>query len=351
MTDQPFISDFSEIHKIGIFRALYLGDMLCIVPAVRAVRKAFPSAHISLIGLPWQKEFVKRFPEYFDHFIEFPGWPGLPEQDAQADAIILFLKRMRAEHFDLVFQMHGNGFITNTLCSLWNARNVCGLTSVSQPIPDEGLFPISEDDDDHEILRFLKLTEALGLPSHGSELEFNFIGEELSNFRNMQTSLSLQSGKYVCIHAGARDERRRWSIDHFALVANHLCQLGHQVVLTGSVQEKELLLSLEKKIDYPVINIIQHFGDVGLGELAAFIKHSRMLISNDTGVSHIASALKVPSVIIFSPFSHVGRWAPLDTDRHLIILAEKSNHPEYVLGRTLDHLEKYAPMVTGSFQQ
>jgi ADP-heptose:LPS heptosyltransferase len=350
MMNKPFISDFSEVHKIAIFRALYLGDMLCIIPAVRAVRESFPTATITLIGLPWQKEFVKRFSKYFDHFVDFPGWPGLPEQDAQADQIILFLKRMRAEHFDLVLQMHGNGFITNTLCSLWNAKNVCGLTSVTQPVLDDGLFPISEDDD-HEVLRFLKLTDALGLPSRSSELEFKFMDDELRNFKKMQNSLSLQSGKYICIHAGARDERRRWPVDNFALIANHLCQLGHQVVLTGSMQEKELLLSLQRKINYGVINIIQHFGDVGLGELAAFIRHSRMLISNDTGVSHIASALKVPSVIIFSPHSNVGRWAPLDQDRHLIIHAEKNNDPEQVLYRILDHLEKYVPVVTGSFQQ
>lgn len=65
--------------RIAIFRALYLGDMLCSIPAVRAIRTAYPDAEIHLIGLPWQRDFVSPFDGYFNHFIEFPGWPDLPE--------------------------------------------------------------------------------------------------------------------------------------------------------------------------------------------------------------------------------------------------------------------------------
>jgi ADP-heptose:LPS heptosyltransferase len=341
MVNNSFISDRSEIKKIAVFRALYLGDMLCIIPAVRAVREALPSATIILVGLGWQDQFVKRFSRYFDDFIDFPGWQGLPEQEVNERAANDFVKRMRSEQFDLVLQMHGNGFITNDLCAMWNPKYLCGLRSKYQPVPEKGLFPISEDDD-HEVTRFLKISNALGFTTCGTELEFNITQEEFLNFKNMQGALSLKTGSYICVHAGARDVKRRWPVDNFAFVANHLARLGHRIVLTGSIQEKELLESLQKRISYPVVNIVEYYGNVGLGELACFIRHANLLISNDTGVSHIAAALKIPSVIIFSSYSNIGRWAPLDQHRHLAIPPEKSNDPEYVLNLIQDQLVKYS---------
>src|SRR5258705_13888678 len=105
-------------RRVAVFRALQLGDLLCAVPALRAVRTALPESEMVLIGLAWARAFVDRYPAYLDGFREFPGWPGLPEQPPRWDRIPAFLAAMQAERFDLVLQFHGSGVLTNPLVAL-----------------------------------------------------------------------------------------------------------------------------------------------------------------------------------------------------------------------------------------
>lgn len=318
------------ISKIAIFRALHLGDMLCVIPAVRAIRTAFPEAKIVLIGLAWQRDFVQRFSKYFNEFIEFPGWPGLPEQEPDVEKIINFLWYIRKEKFDLIFQMQGNGDITNSMCMLWGGDKVCGLRTEKGYAPDPDLFPVSEDGD-HEVLRFLKLPAVLGLPHTGDHLEFPLEPKEIESSRRLLLEAGFAPKDYVCLHPGARDKRRRWPVEKFALVASRLAASGHALVLTGSEAERDVLRALEYSVSTPVLNIVERFGHLSAGELAAVLFHSRMLVSNDTGVSHLAAALQLPSVILFSPYSDINRWRPLDIDKHIAIPWQRAEDITYVM--------------------
>jgi ADP-heptose:LPS heptosyltransferase len=133
------------------------------------------------------------------------------------------------------------------------------------------------------------------------------------------------------MHPGARDLRRRWPAENFAYVGSRLLAEGYTVVLTGSEEERSLLQEVKDHMQYPVIDIIEKLGNVSLGELAAIIGHSALLVSNDTGVSHVAAALRVPSLIIFSTYSNFSRWAPLDRVLHRTLPADQASHPKNVV--------------------
>ncbi len=75
---------------------------------------------------------------------------------------------------------------------------------------------------------------------------------------------------------------------------------GLTVLLIGSKDESDLLRQINTMLPTPVLNLVERIGHVALGPLAALIKNSRGLVSNDTGVAHMAAALQVPSVVLFS---------------------------------------------------
>lgn len=343
----PIVSDNNHsiygaqknVRKIAVFRALYLGDMLCIIPAVRAISRAYPDADITLIGLPWQRHFVERFRHYFTDFMEFPGWPGLPEQQVDPGKIVQFLQETQRRKFDLVIQMHGDGTIVNGMCMLMGARHVAGLRLPGHYCPDEALFPAFHEKE-HEVLRFLKIAKALRIPAHGTSLEFPVTIQENRNFDKIKSILGIQKGKYICLHPGARDPRRRWSPEKFARVADALAGMGYAIVITGSGEEKDVTAKVASLMDRHGIDLVNQAGHIGIGELAILISHAAALLSNDTGVSHIAAAFETPSVVVFSHYSDPDRWAPLNKDFHTAITAAQSQNHVVVLNAMLHHLEK-----------
>ena len=325
------------LKRIAIFRALGgLGDFLCIVPALRSLRAVFPQAEIVLIGLPGVKPLVKRFNRYVDRLMEFPGYPGLPEQSMPLPQIPVFLQQAQNKRFDLALQLHGSGTITNPLTVLLGARINAGFFIPGQYCPDEIRF-LPYLAQESEVRRYLRLLEFLGIPTQGEELEFPFYEEDKQELIAVHEVCHLTKGEYVCVHPGASTPIRCWQPEGFAAVADAIAQqLGLRVVLTGSKQEVELCQAVAAMMKTPTLSLA---GRTSLGAMAALLNDARLLICNDTGVSHLAAALCVPSVVIFSQ-SDPERWAPLNRDRHRIICPTTGINKEAAIAQALDLLQK-----------
>ncbi|MDP8922396.1 MAG: glycosyltransferase family 9 protein, partial [Chloroflexota bacterium] len=301
-------------RRVAVLRALQLGDLLCAVPALRALRGSLPEAEIVLIGLPWARSFVERFDRYLDRLLELPGYPGLPERPPRIAEIPGFLATAQGEEFDLAVQMHGSGGITNPLTVLLGARVNAGFFVPGDYCPDPARF-LAYPEHAHEVRRHLRLLEFLGVPLRGEGLEFPLHDEDLAALRVVDAARGLRPGEYACIHPGARAPGRRWPPERFAAVADALAARGLVVVLTGSAEEAALTRAVADAMDARPVDLA---GRTSLGALAALLTGARLLVCNDTGVSHVAAALRVPSVVIFTG-SDPNRWAPLDRDLHRVI--------------------------------
>lgn len=226
-------------QKIAILRPLQFGDLMCAVPAFRALRSAFPTADITLIGLPWSVSFVKRFNQYLDHLLEFPGFPGFPEQEPKIREFPRFLAHAQEEHFDLALQMQGSGNLSNSIIGLLGAKQTAGYYIEGSFCPDPQTYmdyPVGES----EIWRHLRLMEFLDIPLQGDNLEFPIYEEDWESFSLLRREFNLYEGEYIVIHPGSRAAERRWEPEKFAAVADAMAEYGFRIVLTGTREEMEI---------------------------------------------------------------------------------------------------------------
>lgn len=321
-----------KIKSIVVFRALQLGDLLCSIPAFRALRKNFPGAHIAIVGLPWQKMLRDRFPNYFDEFIQFPGYPGLPEQPVDTVATSRFLMEMNERKFDVAIQMQGNGSVVNPMVELFGAEITAGFFIEGHYKPDTPYF-MRYPEGISEIHRHLALMHYLGLEDDGDHLEFPITEKDRQDLSSSLPGISRK--KYICVHAGSRGAYRQWPPKYFAEAAERCTEKGYDIVLTGTSDELSIVNEVAAHMHHkPVIAA----GKTSLGAMAALLKNAGGLISNCTGVSHVASALKVKSVVI-SMDGEPERWAPLNNNIHSTI--DWIKQPDYdLVMRTVD--ERFA---------
>jgi len=299
-------------QRVAIVRALPgLGDMLCAVPAWRALRAAWPNAHITLIGLPSARWITARFPQYIDRVMVMPGFPGLPDQPLAVEDVPPFLTIMQHERFDLALQMHGSGTTSNVLTMLLGARTAAGFAAPGHYRPAAQAF-IPYPPHEHEVLRHLRLIDSLGVPLQGDWLEFGVTLADRQGLQAVDGAHGLQPGEYVCIHPGASTPTRRWSPHRFAHVADALAAQGLQVVLTGGAAETEIAAAVAQVMRAPALNLAGH---TDLGTLAALLQAARLVVCNDTGVSHLAAAVGTPSMVVFLEDARQ-QWAPLNHERH-----------------------------------
>ncbi|WP_431973643.1 glycosyltransferase family 9 protein [Micromonospora haikouensis] len=281
-----------DVARIAVLRANALGDFIFILPALEALRAAYPEAEIVLLGAPWHAQLWRDRPGPVDRVLVVPPAPGIREPGAGEPETSMgdFLAAARAERFDLALQLHGGGGNSNPIVGGLGARVTAGLRAEDAPPLDRWIRYVYYQ---HEVLRYLEVVGLVGAPPAGI---VPVLAVTDADRAEADAVLGPPGRPRVALHPGATDTRRRWPAERFAEVTRALAGDGYEVLVTGTPAERDVVDRVVAAAGVPVRPLV---GALGLGGLAACYAGCALVVSNDTGPLHLAAAVGTPTVGVY----------------------------------------------------
>ena len=299
-----------NIKKIAILRANAVGDFIVTLPAIQAIRAAYPNAELVLLGKPWHKEFLIHGRSPIDRVIVVPVMKGIRDEKNIAEDKLeqeKFFNEMQKEHFDVAIHFQGNGVSANAFINRLNANLTVGLTSENADKIDKAIdFYYYQS----EVIRYLEVASLIDAKPVSLEPHLNVLEKDLEEITGLLSYLD--NKPFVVLHPFATDIRRAWPAENFVPLADWLSEKNMEIVFTGSPEDYDGVENIISKMKSKAINTC---GTTSLGGLAAILQRANLVIGGDTGPLHLSRAVSTPTVgMYWAP--NLINWGPLTRNIH-----------------------------------
>lgn len=286
----------SERPLLVALRPLGLGDFLTGVPALRALRSAFPRHRIVLAAPSALRPLALLSGAVDDVYDTLPLRP-LDE---------------RLHGADVVVDLHGRGPESHRVLLASRPRRLVAFAN--EQVPESAGMPQWRQDE-HEVGRWCRLLSESRIPADPNDIQL-----ELPH-----ALLTPQEQGVTIVHPGAASAARRWPPERFAAVARAELRQGRRVVVTGSAGEVEIARAVAAAAGLDHSAVLAGLTDL-LG-LAALVASARRVVCGDTGIAHLATAFGTPSVVLFGPTAPHHWGPPADSPQHRTLWAGSAGDP------------------------
>lgn len=287
--------DKSKIHRILIRATNWVGDAVMSMPAFEAVRENFPKSHIAVLARPWVAPLYESHPAA-NEVISYTRGYGYWKDFSEFLRVIRFVRSLRFE-MAVLFQNAIEAALIARLAGIkirigYNTDGRGFLLSHSVVRGKEVLKL-------HQVEYYLTVLRALGWDAPTKDPGLRASPESVTRARSLLSSRGIQDHDLVVgLSPGAAyGPAKRWPVERFAAIGDRAIRdWGAKVVVIGTEKEKALGETL---ISATAPGAVNFCGMTGIGDALALIKRCRLFVSNDSGLMHVAAALKVPTVAIF----------------------------------------------------
>jgi ADP-heptose:LPS heptosyltransferase len=297
--------DVSRVNSIVVWLLAPLGDTLFALPAVRALRRGFPQAHITGVCWTSNRPLLETNPD-LDDLLVCTNSTDLPRA----------LAAVQGRAVDLSIGLSNVG---SYLCAFHSGAQRVGFHA-------EGLgwlwdFSFAEDLEGHAIDYCLAVVESLGVDTRGIDRHPQIVltPDDQAWAETWLGQQGWQPGQIlIAIHpGGSHFAAKRWPLTRFTeLIARLHTDPNRQVVIVGGQDDGRLAEA-----------ILQHLagvrppwiaaGKARLRQTAALFGHCQVMVGNDSGPAHLAAAMQTPVVALFGPTSPAN-FSPYGKDNQVL---------------------------------
>ena len=303
---QKQITDFNP-KRIILIRPCCIGDVMLATPTLQGLRERFPQAHITWAVSGWSRKVIENH-NLLDDILD-TGSSDLPVK--RIGEFWRFVRLLRAGNYDMAISLVRSPLMSLAV-SLSGIPLRLGLDSAGRGFGYNIRLPINPDQPRHEadiyldVIRSLKgdtINCRVNLPINDTDKQY------------VQEHLSTKgiNAPYLVINPaggnnpGMKMDSKRYPPKQFAQLADQLSeQLSLDVVLIGGPNDGDIVQAVKSAMKTPAITFI---GELSFGEIGALAHSAQLYIGNDTGVTHLASAVCTKTVMILGP-SDPKRYAP-----------------------------------------
>ncbi|MFH1457590.1 MAG: lipopolysaccharide heptosyltransferase II [Candidatus Omnitrophota bacterium] len=287
----------SDVNKILFVTLSNIGDVILTLPALDTLRASFPQSRVTVIVGPRPKEI----------FENHPGIHRLIVYDKHSswkEKVRLF-RALASERFDMVIDLR-NSFFHVFLGARYKTSLLRARSKASWHMKEQHL---------HKVKRLIGRESSDKEPSVKDPfLQIKPDDEEFIYEIFRKNNITAQD-KIAVVAAGARSPIKRWGGDKFKELTSLLyASLGMKVILVGGQED----LAVHKFIaDHSRPRPVDLTAKTSLAQLACLLRNSKILITNDSAVLHLASYLNIPVVAIFGPTDEC-KYGPWSRDSFVV---------------------------------
>lgn len=288
--------NWQDVRKVLVVRLRSIGDTVLSTPSLVALRKFLPDARIDILLEDWVAPVLDGF-EAVDNVLTI-------SKDTKTR--IRCAQKVRRQKYDVAFNLHG-GTTATFLVRASGASHRIGYKNYQYSFFYNHLLSSPQDfwqkDNTHSAEQQLALLGFVGIPVKDrlkSSLAVTPTASESikSKIQNLKPKIAL-------FHPVAAFDTKQWATGNFARIAEFLSVKGFQTVAVATRKEREVLENLEKLSKVK----IETFDNLSLPEITALASRSDIFVGNDSGIAHIAAAVRTPTVVIFGS-SNRKHWRP-----------------------------------------
>lgn len=299
----------SPVERILCIKFWGLGSIVLASGAIRSIRAAFPNARLDILTLEANAQVCAHL-GLFDrvHTVRITRW------DRFARDAVAAVRALAADRYDTVVDLELFAYVSALAALGTRAPRRLGFAKGAAPLFTS---TVPFDSYRHVTASFRALAaELTGKPSN-DPVSLDVAAADAERVASILATHGVGPESVVVamnVNASALARERRWPREQFARIAARLsATFGAQVVLIGSAAERDYTDGLVRELPRPAA-VTNLAGRLTFGELVALVDRSEVLVTNDSGPLHVASALDVPTIALFGPETPV-RYGPLATEQ------------------------------------